>query len=214
MARTNRPTFASQLLQLIAPHRFGRYLCCILIGLPCWYVIGFVILFSPEFARALGSHGAHRGRDRGGRQLRRHFRRRSLLRTAQPAAPLPQKSPLALPSSDRRLRPSLFFLPHPTPVKFISSCSSSASAVGYWAVFVTVAAEHFGTNMRATVTTTVPNFAAALSFRSRCFTLSSNRSSGCCRAGWRWAGCALALGFLGLFGLRETFHDDLDYLEK
>ncbi len=29
---------------------------------------------------------------------------------------------------------------------------------GYWAVFVTISAEQFGTNLRATVATTVPNF--------------------------------------------------------
>ncbi len=55
MAGTNRPTFASQIPLLLAPGRFGRYLCCILIGIPCWYVVGLVIAFSPELAKNLGA---------------------------------------------------------------------------------------------------------------------------------------------------------------
>ncbi len=54
MAGTNRPTFASQIPLLLAPKRIGRYISCILIGVPCWYVIGLVIAFSPELAKAMG----------------------------------------------------------------------------------------------------------------------------------------------------------------
>ena len=57
MKRTNHPPFGSQLLLLIAPKRIGRYLCCILIGLPTWYIIGLLFLFSPEFAKAMGAAG-------------------------------------------------------------------------------------------------------------------------------------------------------------
>ena len=37
-------------------------------------------------------------------------------------------------------------------------CFLLGIASGYWGLFVTIASEQFGTNLRATVTTTVPNF--------------------------------------------------------
>ncbi len=37
--------------------RFKKYLCCILIGLPLWFVVGVLITFSPEFGKALGATG-------------------------------------------------------------------------------------------------------------------------------------------------------------
>src|SRR5208337_3431942 len=45
-----------------------------------------------------------------------------------------------------------------TPDFFYGVCLVLGFASGYWAIFVTVAAEQFGTNLRATVATTVPNF--------------------------------------------------------
>jgi putative MFS transporter len=45
-----------------------------------------------------------------------------------------------------------------TPDKFVWICFFMGCTVGYWATFVTIAAEQFGTNIRSTVTTTVPNF--------------------------------------------------------
>ena len=39
-------------------------------------------------------------------------------------------------------------------------------SIGYWAVFVTIASEQFGTDLRATVTTTVPDFVGAESYSS------------------------------------------------
>jgi putative MFS transporter len=45
-----------------------------------------------------------------------------------------------------------------TASQFTWICFFMGCSVGYWATFVTIASEQFGTNLRATVTTTVPNF--------------------------------------------------------
>ena len=50
------------------------------------------------------------------------------------------------------------FVPLHSSAIFYALCACLGVAVGYWALFVTIAAEQFGTNLRATVATTVPNF--------------------------------------------------------
>ena len=138
--------------------RFLKYLRCILIGLPNWFAIGILITFSPEIAKALKIQGeitaahaiafAYTGITFGGFAsgfLSQQLRSRKkvvfgfilftfaamvayFLAAGQPAA-------------------TFYFI-----ILFLGC------GVGYWAVFVTIAAEQFGTNIRATVATTVPNF--------------------------------------------------------
>jgi MFS transporter, putative metabolite:H+ symporter len=85
--------------------------------------------------------------------------------------------------------------------------------IGYWAVFVTIAAEQFGTNIRATVATTVPNFVrGALVPITFCFSY-GKQAWGLLPAGMVvGAGCMLIAG-LALYGLEETYAKDLDYHE-
>ncbi|HET9451804.1 MAG TPA: MFS transporter, partial [Aggregicoccus sp.] len=85
--------------------------------------------------------------------------------------------------------------------------------VGYWAVLVTMAAEQFGTNIRATVATTVPNFVrgsavfAVLGFKE----LKDHMSVGNAAL---LVGCiCFGLALLALTRITETFHHDLDYEE-
>ena len=86
--------------------------------------------------------------------------------------------------------------------------------MGYWTIFVTIAAEQFGTNLRATVATTVPNFARGflvpLSF---IFTeLSPEHLSVIISAAILTLFC-FGLAFLALWRMEETYGKDLDYLE-
>ena len=217
MTGTNRPTFASQLGLIAAPKRIGRYLCCILIGLPCWYVIGLLIVFSPELGKALHAteaivagtalawtYGGICAGDLASNLLCQIFRaRKSILLGFIIAAAL--------------LSAAFLLQSQPTPNLVYGIAFVLGITVGYWSVFVTMAAEHFGTNMRATVATTVPNFTRGavipitslfLLFKAAPFDWSPITSAVAVGA------IAFALAFLGWFGLRETFHDDLDYLES
>ena len=94
-------------------------------------------------------------------------------------------------------------------------------ATGYWAVFMSTAAELFGTNIRATATTTAPNFVRGsvifLTFSFRFFEQYVFTSSGTAAA--RNAAVAVGiivavLSLLAWINLRETFHKDLDYTES
>ncbi|HEY5690875.1 MAG TPA: MFS transporter [Cyclobacteriaceae bacterium] len=138
--------------------RLKKFIGCILIGLPIWYVIGILITFSPEFAKELGITGdvvagdavmysylALAVGDFGSGFISQLFKSRKkivfvfILLT---------------------LASILFylFLPFKTVGFFYIACALLGFATGYWALFVTIAAEQFGTNLRSTVATTVPNF--------------------------------------------------------
>ena len=97
---------------------------------------------------------------------------------------------------------------------FYALCLVIGIFIGYWAVFVTIAAEQFGTNLRATVTTTVPNFVRGsvvlltLSFQAL------KGHFGLDGAAYIVGFTTIALALISLYFMEETFHKDLDYLEK
>ena len=85
--------------------------------------------------------------------------------------------------------------------------------IGYWAVFVTVGAEQFGTNLRATVATTVPNFARGALIPISLLFQALKTPLGLLSAGWVTGLVCLTLAVVGLWRLRETYGVDLDYVE-
>jgi len=138
--------------------RFLRYLNSILIGVPIWFVVAILITFSPEFAKALRINGpvsagnavmyCYLGLVFGDlssgliSQLFKSRKKAVLLYMLLTIAAI-----------------AVYFLQGAASVAFFYwVCFALGFAGGYWAVFVTVAAEQFGTNLRATVATTVPNF--------------------------------------------------------
>ena len=106
-----------------------------------------------------------------------------------------------------------FFLAPFTLTAFYALCVALGFGVGYWAVFVTVASEQFGTNIRATATTTVPNVV-----RGSVVLLTSSvgwlrPQIGVVHSALVVGLVALAIAFTALWGLEETFGKDLDYVE-
>jgi MFS transporter, putative metabolite:H+ symporter len=214
MKETTQPTFGSQLLLLASPARIGRYLCCIVIGLPNWYFIGIVVLFSPEFAKALGTTGpitaptavalSYAGLSLG-----------SLLSgVISQALRSRKKVLLAFILAGFTLTNVFFLLPAVSPTVIYALIFILGLAFGYWSIFVTVAAEHFGTNMRSTVATTVPNFARGSLILSTTLFTALKPHYGPLHSALAIGWLVTIIALLGWFGLRETFHDDLDYLEK
>lgn len=142
--------------------RFRRYLRCILIGLPIWYVIGNLVTFSPELAKEIGVEGKVSAGtaimfcyiglalgDLSSGVLSQLLRtRKKVLLYFMILTALSVAYYIYVGKFFQTISVSHFY--------FI--CSLLGFATGYWAVFVTIASEQFGTNIRATVTTTVPNF--------------------------------------------------------
>lgn len=137
--------------------RFRKFIGCILIGLPIWYAIGILITFSPEFAAALGV-----GQIQAGDAV--------MLSYLGLAAGDLSSGFLSQTFQSRKAIVRLFilltlifilmflFMPVRTTGFFFFACFAVGFGIGYWALFVTIAAEQFGTNLRATVATSVPNF--------------------------------------------------------
>jgi hypothetical protein len=92
----------------------------------------------------------------------------------------------------------------------ISVCSVAG---GYWAIFVVTASEQFGTNLRATTTTTAPNFVrGGLALMNWAFHGLRGGQGVVDAAAWVGAG-VLALAFVGLYAIDESFGHDLDFVE-
>lgn len=139
-------------------YRLKKYLKCILIGLPTWFTIGIIVSFSPEFAKLQGIKGitdasipitcCYIGITIGDflsgllSQLFRTRRKIMILFLL-----------LSLVSFVW-----FYFIKDYSPMAYYAFFVWLGISVGFWAVMVTIATESFGTNLRATVTTTVPNF--------------------------------------------------------
>ena len=145
------------------PARLGRYLRCLLIGVPLWFVVGILITFAPEFGEALGVQAGPAPLSAGLAVFWCYF---GLVFGDFASGALSQ----LLRSRNRALQVFLAFctlmvgvylfgLHGVSQTVFYAACFVIGISVGFWALFVTVAAEQFGTNLRATVATTAPNFA-------------------------------------------------------
>ena len=137
--------------------RFKKFMGCIFIGLPIWFVIGILITFSPEFATALN---IGEGIAAGDAIMYSYIGLAvgDILSGFISQAMRSRKKVVLM-----YIMLTLFFfvlylyMPVRTPTFFYITCFLMGVSIGYWALFVTIAAEQFGTNLRSTVTTSVPN---------------------------------------------------------
>jgi MFS transporter, putative metabolite:H+ symporter len=196
--------------------RFLKYLYCILIGIPVWFVIGILVIFSPEFAKKVFHIPEVIS---GGKALMYHYIGASI------GSFLTGVLSQVLKSRKKALAISIVSVTV-TMVLYFSSFGFSATmfyvvifllgiAQGYWAVFITTASEQFGTNLRATATTTIPNFVRGsvvpmtLLFQF----LKKVEVLGMQYAGYLIGALVVLLAFISVYNMDETFHKDLDYIE-
>lgn len=193
--------------------RLRRYLAVILVGVPIWYVIGLPVSFADKFGKAMGMVEPPRPKD--------------ALLFAYIGLALGDFSSGALSQLVKSRRKALyayvlmtglflvgyFAFGGSSRTAFFAMCGLLGFATGYWAVFVTVASEQFGTNLRATATTTVPNFVrGAVAPMTLAFEQMSP-SLGVLTSAQIVGGITfvLALGSIAL--LDETHGRDLDFVE-
>lgn len=196
--------------------RFVRFLRCIMIGFPTWFVIGVLVMLAPEFGKAKGitdpiSPGnaiaiAYTGLILGdiasgllSQYLRSRVKVMLIFLTLDTAAVLYYL--MADFQTVAALHTAHFLL---------------GFSVGFWVIFVTIGAEQFGTNLRATVATSVPNFARGMQVpinESFKYLKSAAVAGGVIPAAYIVGAVCLAIAFLGLWGMKETFEEDLNYTE-
>ena len=195
--------------------RFFKYLRCIIIGVPLWFVVGILITLSPEFGKALGVAGPVNA----GAAVAWCYAGLVLGDIASGVLSQFLKSRLKVVYTYLFLSiisiSSYFMLHDLSLFAFYSICMFLGFSVGYWVIFMTIATEQFGTNIRATVTTTVPNFVrGAVVPLSLLFQYLKGLFDGSLiYAGITLALLSLALAFWALSKMQETFSKDLDYLE-
>ena len=102
-----------------------------------------------------------------------------------------------------------------TPGGMYFICAAMGFSVGFWAIFVTMAAEQFGTNLRATAATTVPNMVrGALPLMFLLFKTLQSATGNYITAGWLTGVAVMAISFTAAWFTEETFGKDLNYVEN
>jgi MFS transporter, putative metabolite:H+ symporter len=198
--------------------RFMKYVRCIFIGLPLWCIVGVLVTFSPEITTALHIQGVnvaqaisfcYLGITLGG-FVSGYFSQ--FLRSRR-------KVLFAFLVFTTLMMAVYFLYAGQTNVTFYLVVVLLGVGAGYWTIFVTIAAEQFGTNIRATVATTVPNFVRGAtvlltisfqflkSYKTGTGTLGSVASAAIVGA------ACMAVAFWAWSGLEETQGKDLDYIE-
>lgn len=196
--------------------RFIKYLNCILVGLPIWYFIGLIVANSELiWAKELQIQGkvvngtalmyAYIGLSVGdvfsgliSQALR--SRRKVVL--------------IYLAFSTSLVTYYLFFSKGITAQEFYVLSFLIGAATGYWAIFVTIAAEQFGTNIRSTVANTTPNFVrGSVPLITMLFQFLSTNFMSNVVAAYTVGLLCLGLALVAILSARETFGKDLDYVE-
>jgi MFS family permease len=193
--------------------RLTRYLKCIGMGLPTWFVIGILATFSNEFGMALGITETIKP----GLSIMWCYIGLSVGDIASGFVSHQLKS---------RKKAVFYFMLLTTVTSFAYLFGGIKSpsvlyaitlllgfGIGYWAMFVTIGAEQFGTNLRATATTTIPNMVrgtvvlmtTAFAYFKTGFSVPI--------AGAIVGLVCFAIGFYSILTIRETHDRDLDFLE-
>lgn len=194
---------------------FKTYLNCILIGLPVWYAVAILVAYAEDFAspEILGINGdvvngtavmfAYIGLSAGDllsgllSQLWKSRKKVVLL---------------YLIASIILVLAYFFTTGGMSATYFYTICFMIGVGTGYWALFVSMASEQFGTNIRSTVTTTVPNFVrGAVIPITGLFRMLEGFGS--VTSALITGAVCIGLAIFALSGLKETFGRDLDYIE-
>jgi MFS transporter, putative metabolite:H+ symporter len=202
-------------LQLFtSKERFFKYIKCIFIGLPVWFTIGVLIFSAKEFANVIHVNGTV---ITGKAIMYSYF--------GLAAGDLVCGMTSQLLKSRRKaivifLGTSMISFAWYLFVRDISLsffyflCFILGTFTGYWAIFVTIASEQFGTNLRATVTTTVPNFVRGATVLITLSYVALRNNYGALTGAIIVGTTCVLLSLFSILSLKESFSKDLDYIEE
>lgn len=197
--------------------RFRKYMLAILIGLPTWYVIGILVNQSDKFGNKLfGSTTIDSGRsimfaysaialgDIAVGFVCQYFKSR--------------KKGLLLYYMLCIASLFLFFSSYNnSDARMYTCCALLGFSTGFWAIFITMGAEQFGTNLRATAATTIPNMVrGALPLINLMFLNLFQRNLGwpLIKSGIITGIVVMTVTLVAFYFTEETYHKDLNYLES
>jgi MFS transporter, putative metabolite:H+ symporter len=193
---------------------FKKYLASILVGLPVWFVVGICIKFCDQFWANINADGAI-------------INKGDVIMYSYIGLSVGDVFSGWLSQTWRSRRKVVFAYLALSVVLiliYINAAGISAAgfyaltfalgfATGFWALFVSMAAEQFGTNIRATVTTTAPNFVrgAVIPITAAFTYLQSSYDIKI--ASIVVGGVCILLSAISTWYLKETFAKDLEYYE-
>lgn len=196
--------------------RFFKYLACIFIGVPVWYAVGILVYFSPEFSKVLGvTEPAKAGTAIMYCYLGLSF---GDLLSGLFSQLFRSRKKVVIAFILSTLAVSLLFLYNRniSLEMFYFECFLIGTGTGFWALFVTIASEQFGTNLRSTVTTTVPNFVRGSLVLLNWSFLSLRDINGLTiiTSALIVGVVTTILALAATFSVEESFSKDLDYVEE
>lgn len=194
--------------------RFFRYLNCILIAVPLWYVVGILVGIAPVFGKALGAVDVLDN----GKGVMFTYIGISLgdFISGALSQVFKTRKKVVFVSITLTFIAMLVYLLNTgwTANQFYILCVFFGLFTGYWVVFVTMSAEHFGTNLRATVTTSVPNMVrGSLILVTILFQFLASQF-GVIHAGLIVAVLTVSIAYVALYNLDETYGRDLNFVEE
>lgn len=195
--------------------RLKRYILSILVGLPTWYAIGVLVTFSKEFGNAFNINGnidagkgimyAYVGISIG--DILIGFISQWLKS---------RKKALYLFYAITAVFMILFFTVqyNSIPDTMYWICAGLGFGTGFWAIFVTMGAEQFGTNLRATAATTIPNMVRGmLPLIILLFKYLRETTNNYLTGAWITGLIIMTITVIAAIATKETFRKDLNYVE-
>ncbi len=194
--------------------RFRTYILSILIGLPTWYAIGILVSFSREFGKAFG--------------ITSEIDPGKGVMVAYVAIAIGDVLVGLLSQVLKSRKKALYIFYGITAVgiftffnqqggsstQMYAICALLGFGTGFWAIFVTMAAEHFGTNLRATAATTVPNMVrGSLPLITMLFQWLQTKQSYVSAAATTGV-IVMAVTVIAAIFTEETFGKDLNFIEE
>jgi MFS transporter, putative metabolite:H+ symporter len=202
------------LRQLFDRKRLGRFVPLVLVAIPNWYLAGILMTFSPEVGKALGM--------------------------ANPPTPAQSTTWMyvgvvigdvifGLLSQALKSRKRALYLAHigmtvgfvgifahgkGSPESYLGWLLWLGLFSGFWAVFVTTAAELFGTNLRGTAATTAPCFVRGFAIPVTLSWRAMQPHLGTIPAASVVGAVCMVLAFAGIWAIPETYGRDLDFVEE
>ena len=194
--------------------RFKRFVLCILAGVPIWFTIGILVTYSPEFAKTFNISepiltskaimycylGFVFG-DFGSGLLSQLIKSRN------------QAVKIFVVLNFMMSLLYIFGMGGRSATYLYGVCILLGLTGGYWAVIVTMAAEQFGTNLRATVATSVPNFIRFALVPMSLLLLELKKHFGLIPSAFLISVSVSVIAFISVFFLNDSYGKDLNYVE-
>lgn len=194
--------------------RFKKYILSILIGLPTWYVIGVLIAFSNKFGKAFGlTENINPGKSTMYAYIAISIADVLIGFVSQWLGS--RKKALYIFYAITAFMLVIFFTQHDTTSNTMYWIIALLGfGTGFWAIFVTMAAEQFGTNLRSIAATTAPNMVrGSLVLTLALFNLLQHSFS-YVTSGWITGAVIMTISVTAAILSEETFGKDLNFIEE